>query len=274
MDLTRYRTMSNPSQDLIFFKDNSLISNDILNSSYSYLSTITYHPSTTPTWLINSLIETSLIGSASLVNTDLKRVQNRSKVSVISFVHNKEQYIQNCKKNIDLEHNDKNFKFIDYFTGLFTELIKNPENPIKDISNMFDIEIDQDGVVFLENPEILLYGTNITSDELLFNIIKLNKKCKQLFVISSKEEHVIKDESLLSTDPSFKASDFLIKLFHRSQLNISLQPLNTGRAKDITGSLTISKGTIPYYNLPNLKINEREYVYYLTKDFQIKLYYR
>lgn len=40
---------------------------------------------------------------------------------------------------------------------------------------MFDIEIDQDGVVFLENPEILLYGTNITSDELLFNIIKLNK---------------------------------------------------------------------------------------------------
>ena len=85
---------------------------------------------------------------------------------------------------------------------------------------------------------------------------------------------MIKDESLLSTDPSFKASDFLIKLFHRSQLNISLQPLNTGRAKDITGSLTISKGTIPYYNLPNLKINEREYVYYLTKDFQIKLYYR
>lgn len=50
---------------------------------------------------------------------------------MISFVHNKEQYIQNCKKNIDLEHNDKNFKFIDYFTGLFTELIKTPENQLK-----------------------------------------------------------------------------------------------------------------------------------------------
>lgn len=266
--------MSDPSQDLIFFKDNSLISNDILKSQYSYLSTITYHSSTTPTWLINSLIETSLIGTASLVNTDLKRIQGRSKVSVISFIHNKEQYIQNCKKNIDLEYNGKNFKFVDYFTGLFTELIKNPEDASKDIGKLFDIDFNEDGVVFLENPEILLYGTNLTSDELLFNIIKLNRKCQQLFVISLKGEQVINYEALLPTDPGFKVSDFLIKLFHRSQMNISLQPLNTGRAKDITGSLTISKGTVPYYKLPNLKINEREYVYNITKDSQIKLYYR
>ncbi|RCK59527.1 Elongator complex protein 6 [Candida viswanathii] len=264
---------SNPSQDLIFFKDNSLISSDILASPYAYLSTITYNQSTSPTWLVNSLIETSLVGSANLVNTDLKRVANRSKVTVISFVHNKEQYVLNCKKNIDLEHNGKNFTFVDYFTKLFTELIKDPENASMEVGKLFDVDV-MDGVVFLENPEILLYGTSITSDELLFNIMKLNKKCKQLFVISAKGENVVNNDALLPTDPGFKESDFLIKLFHRSQLNISLQPLNTGRAKDITGSLTVSKGAIPYYKLPNLKINEREYVYNVTKDSQIKLYYR
>ena len=66
----------------------------------------------------------------------------------------------------------------------------------------------------------------------------------------------------------------LIKLLHRSQLNITLEPLITGRAKDITGSLTISKGCIPYGENLSISINEKEYVYHITKDSQVKLYYR
>lgn len=70
-------SLNNPSQDLIFFKDNSLISDKIINQEttttttttasnnfHSYLSVITYNQSTSPNWLINGLIEDTLFGNA------------------------------------------------------------------------------------------------------------------------------------------------------------------------------------------------------------------
>ncbi|CAX41981.1 subunit of Elongator complex, putative [Candida dubliniensis CD36] len=304
-------SLNNPSQDLIFFKDNSLISKKILNNeintksknSNSYLSVITYNQSTSPNWLINGLIEDTLFGNASksLNNHELSNVSNESisntnrRIMVISFLHNKEFYIKNCKRiGINLEDKQEKegkFQFIDYFNDLFINLIKNPNDALKDINKMFDDIInnssldkndDDNGsdvdVIILEGVEILLFATNIASNELLFNINRLNKKCRQLFVVSSKD-CLKKHEELVtpSADPMVKINEFLIKLLHRSQLNITLEPLITGRAKDITGSLIISKGCIPYDdNDENLSvsINEKEYVYHITKDSQVKLFYR
>lgn len=306
-------SLNNPSQDLIFFKDNSLISDKIINQEttttttttasnnfHSYLSVITYNQSTSPNWLINGLIEDTLFGNAtkSLNNHEsyhqMKKkdiIIKNKKIMILSFLHNKEFYIKNCKRiGINLEEKEKEqqqqFQFIDYFNDLFINLIKNPNDSIKDINKMFDNIInslnndskDDVDVIIIEGVEILLFATNITSNQLIFNINRLNKKCRQLFVVSSKECLFKNNESIGVTfsfdDPMIKINDFLIKLLHRSQLNITLEPLITGRAKDITGSLTISKGCIPYDENLSISINEKEYVYHITKDSQVKLYYR
>ena len=70
-------------------------------------------------------------------------------------------------------------------------------------------------------------------------------------------------------DPMIKINDFLIKLLHRSQLNITLEPLITGRAKDITGSLTISKGCIPYDENLSISINEKNMFIILLKILKL-----
>ncbi|KAI5965733.1 uncharacterized protein KGF55_001096 [Candida pseudojiufengensis] len=266
--------MSQPNQDLTFYKDHTLISDKILKSNNSYLTTITYIQGTSPNWLINSLIENSLQGSALPINQELKTTPSRSNVIFISFLHNKEFYIRNLKKNgIDLTQNS-NFIFIDYFTNLFSEKIKDSTNAINDTNKLFDdSKIPKNSIIFIESPEILLYSTNIISDDLLFNLIKLNKKTNQLFIISSKDEELIDYNVNEIDNPTFKITDFLTKLLFRSQLNISLLPLKTGRAKDITGSLTITKGCLPY-NDKNLIVNEKEYVYNITKDSNIKIYFR
>ncbi|EMG48444.1 ELP6 Elongator complex protein 6 [Candida maltosa Xu316] len=265
--------MSNPDQDLIFFKDNSLISSKILNSSLSSLSTITYIPSVLPTWLITSLIENVITGKTN-INKDYKNViDDKCKITIISFLHDEKFYTNNLKKiGVNVNNSDR-FKVVDYFSHLFTELIKDPTDATKKIEELFNLENVGD-VVIVEGIEILLYGTNISSDELLFNITKLNRKCKQLFMVVGKSERGIDFDDFngkyLETDPEFKITDFLVKLFHRSMLNVSLEPLTTGRAKDITGSLTVSKGAIDM----DIEVSEKEYVYFISKDSQVKLYYR
>ncbi|CAI5759560.1 unnamed protein product [Candida verbasci] len=257
---------SNPNQDLTFFKPNSIISDDIINSNNAYLSVITNTQGVLSNWLINSLIENSLQGTANLINRDLTKKQlNRTKVTYISFTNNKEFYVKNLKRNgIDVNFN-QNFEFIDYFTNLFINKIKTDE----DIPKLFDMKLDPKTVLFVENPEILLYSTNLSSNRLLSHILSLSKQCAQTFIIASKDLIDMENTTNDPQDLGFKLHDFLTKLYHRSIMNINLQPLKTGRAKDITGSLTVSKGSIPSNDLI-----EKEYVYNITKDGNLKIYYR
>lgn len=270
-------------QDLVFFNDNSLISNAILKSPSSHCSIISHVQGTSPTWLINSLLENSLIGTACLVNNDLNRkIPNRSEVYFISFSHPKDFYIKNCKKNgLDLSLLS-NFKFIDCFSDLFSNKIKNPSKASSEVTNLFKNIIDEvqasansEKVIFIESIEILLSSTNTKSIELLKQCFEINKLCRQLFVIVAQDYPQIVDLSAsMPQDSVFKITDFLLKLYHRSQLNLNLQPLPTGRANDITGCITISKGAIPYEILEGVKVIEKEYIYYVNKESNIKLFFR
>lgn len=270
--------MSSPQiQDLILFDDNSLILDSILTSSSSYLSLISHLQGTSPIWLTNSLIENSLNGTAILVNKDLThKVSNRADVFFISFVKPKDFYVKACKKNgIDLS-NIKSFNFIDCFSDLFTKQIHNPANASALMQTLFEsiiskIEKSKSAIVFIESPELLLFSTNIESSQLLTYLNRMNRLCRQLFVIVSQDQPLIDWSITNKHDPIFKFSDFLAKLYHRSSLNINLLPLSTGRAKDITGCLTISKGSIPY---DKLKVSEKEYVYYVSKESSVKLFFR
>ena len=157
---------------------------------------ITYNQSTSPNWLINGLIEDTLFGNATKsLNNHESYHQMKKKDIIIKnknhdyiILHNKEFYIKNCKRiGINLEEKEKEqqqqFQFIDYFNDLFINLIKNPNDSVKDINKMFDNIInslnndskDDVDVIIIEGVEILLFATNITSNQLIFNINRLNK---------------------------------------------------------------------------------------------------
>lgn len=262
--------MSVPSQDLVFFKNHSLIPDSILSSEKSYLSIITHSQGTNPSWLINCLVENAIYGTASFVNQDLKKRAKLGKVVLFSFLHNESHYSKGIRKN-GVTLPDSNFKFVDCFSNLFTERIENPENASKDVLELFDVDIDQGSVVFVEAPETLLFSTNVSSDELLTALLKLNKKASQLFVVVSKDEQLVDYNSNEVHNPAFKITDFITKLLFRSHLNITMEPLSTGRAKDITGSIVVSKGAIPF---DDLIVEEKSYVYNITKDANVKIFYR
>ena len=261
--------MASAKQDLVLYKNGTLIANEILSSSSLSLATITHVQGTSPSWLVSSLLENAIQGTASLINSDLTtKVPLRSKVLLASFTNGIDYYHKNCRKNgIDLTQTD-NFTFVDYFTGLFTEVIKNPSDASKSISTAFKLLEEKatgNDIVIIEAPEILLHATNENVDELLSHLLSVNRQCKQLFVIMAKDSPQFVQDA--------RYMEFLVKLLHRSNLNISLLPLQTGRASDITGSLTITQGAIPHATgIP--EVLEKEYIYHLTKDFNIKLFFR
>lgn len=276
--------MSTQKQDLVLFSDNSILSEDILSLEEPHLSVISSSQGTSPSWLINSLVENALVGTASQVNRDLlQRRANRTNTIVISFSRPLESYVKGCKRmGLDLG-SEKNFEFIDCFSDLFSTHITNPNDSVSQVDKLFSQILDQINksghrkVIFLEAPEILLSATNISSYDMLKYCFHINKLCTQLFVISACDSpQIVSVLASLPKNPVYKITDFLIKLYHRSSLNISLQSLTTGRTDDITGRLTITRGCIPYINIPELQytfVREQEYVYYLHKESNVDLYF-
>ena len=257
-------------QTLEFHKDGSLISPAILESANLFLSIITQAPETSASWLVNHLVENALQGTSSLGH-NLTRIPNRAEVFYISFMHSQDFYVTNCKKNgMDLLA-AKNFHFVDCFSELFLKLIPNPSSADGSVDDLFsDIKkkisaVSGPVVVFLEAPEFLLSSTTISTNFLLAQIAKINKVVQEVIVVVNPvPEYQIVDVD----DPAFKATDFLNKLYYKSFLNVSLSPLPTGRAKDITGRLAITRGII------QSDVVEREYVYLLSKEGSIRLMYR
>lgn len=272
--------MSVQQQDLVYFDDNSLVSNSILEESHNLLHIISYSEGTAPTWLVNSLVENSLVGTANTINRDLnKKVPSRALVIYVSFSQNESLVLKSCRKNgLDLE-NTTGFQFVDCFSQLFTKEIPNPTSAGAHIKKIFEnikqaIQKDkgEKKVVIIEKVELLLAATDLTSNELNFLLLDLNRLCNLLIVVIDTSSALVNLHSVEPSDPVFKITDFYVKLHHKSSLNVSLLPLSTGKAKDITGCLAVAKGAVPPGN--RLAVMEKEYVYHVTKEGSVKLFFR
>lgn len=269
--------MSSESQGLQFFSGANLLPDAFFDDSNSYLSVVGHLQGTSPSWLVNSLVENTLRGTAAVVNSDLvTATANRHNVLLVSFNNNSDYYTNGMKKNGLNLARESNYQFIDYFTDLFSKHIKKPSDALNEYNSIFtNIEKSiksHDTVVVIEGLDILLSATSLSADNLLGLLYKLNKRCLQLFVIFPHD--IPQQVNMVATnpnDPAGKSADFLIKLHHRSSMNLFVQPLPTGRASDLSGSLTVSKGPVPY---SSVKIIEREYTFNVSKDSSVKLYYR
>ncbi len=258
-------------QDLNLFIDNSIIPEKVLTSEPLF-GTITHTQGTSPSWLVNLLIENSLYGTCVINHEKNQHRQIRADTVVISFLHDYDYYEKDLKRNgIELNDN-KQFHFIDLFTDLFQK-ISTPES----IGKLFDqiatqIQAYQNTkkIILIEGIEFLLSATSITTIQLLNQINKLNKLAKGIFVITSADRELIEATQGNQNLSEFKTLDFIVRLIHRSNIVMGLRPLETGRAKDITGTLTISKGTIPF---ESLVVSEKEYLYFINRE-TTKLFFR
>lgn len=254
-------------QDLTLFQDGSIL--PVAQLKQNILCLITSSHGTHPSWLVNALIENALFDTCYL-NHDKAEKYEKAEVVVISFMNDKETYARNLKK-IGVETEKSNFTFIDLFTDFFLNHLT-----VKQIIEEFE-RIDallakkssaQPKCVFIEGIEFLLSATSITPYQLLQYLFKFNSHpATSLFLISSIDKELITVKQNSQDTPEFKNLDFLTKLFHRSNIILNLKPLETGRAKDVTGTLTITNGGIPS------SVLEKEYLFLVSKD-STKLFYR
>lgn len=270
---TATHTMSSQQQDLIFFADGTLLSNH-LASRTPWLSIISHHDGTAPMWLATALVENCLVGTANLVNRDLKPFDDDCSVTFVSFLHSREFFEKSCRKlAVDIGTLPK-FTYLDFSQSLFTSDLPKGGNIsllFEKISTSMLCAKASKRVVFLEAPELLLTATELPSTDLLLGIKRLLEHASVIPILNVHPSLVDLGVSF-SQDHKFRITDFYVKLHHMSSMNISLQPLSTGKAKDITGSLTVTRGSVPCRC--DSDIVEREYVFQVNKDAKAQLYYR
>lgn len=267
-----------PEQDLALFADHSILPDSYLKLKPCQLGTIAHVQGTSPAWLVSSLIENAIIGTATTTNRDInKKIPNRSHVVYISFTNTKSVVVKNCKRNGLSLDTDKNFTFHDCLTDLFTKHIKDTSKSKEAVQKFFgDLRTAIENIsheltlIILENPELLLAATDFDSNSLIYFILSLQTISNSVFVIINAEPSLIDFDSVLTTEVVPKVADFFVKLLHKSSINVNLLPLATGRAEDITGCLTISKGAVP----SPTAVAENEFIYNVTKEGSVKLFFR
>ena len=265
--------MSSQQQDLVFFSDGTLLSSAV-TPQRPPLFIISHHDGTAPTWLVSVLVENSLVGTAGLVNRDLRPAKTDCSVAYVSFLRASDDVKKAARKHAS---DSLRFRFLEYSASLFAK-VPAAGDTAAHIDLLFDDIAAEVGnmstakrIVFLEAPELLLASTAAASADVLGGIKTLNKMATVVPIINI-HTALVNMDACVPQDTTFRVTDFYVKLHYMSSLNVSLQPLPTGKAKDITGSLTITRGAVPEPG--NLDVVEHEYVFHVTKDTAAKLYYR
>ncbi|ODV97863.1 hypothetical protein PACTADRAFT_185831 [Pachysolen tannophilus NRRL Y-2460] len=264
-------------QELAIFKDNSIIPDGLLSSKSKTL--ITYVQGTSPGWLISALVENLLFNTFILAHKPgtqkFSNIKSRSKVLLVSFSQDYKFYDKFFRK-INVSNSNHNFKFLDLLTstmyddGEGDEILKKIETTIeKEFRNDYS-----DLNVIIENPEYLLHTTPLTTNMLLIFLNKLHLNyANNLIVISSSDKNLLDFHAQEESSIEFKHTEFLTKFLFRSNLIMNIKPLDTGRANDVTGLLSINKGLVGYQT-DEIEIVEKEYLFFVAKEGNVRLFFR
>lgn len=270
--------MSHPQrQDLTLFSDQSVLPRELLSGDGHHMFLVTSTMATQPLWLINALIETRIKGSPLSLNGSGARGANdqtqdqQTPVIVASFIHEQKFYQQALQK---LRINANGYQVVDLLTGFIQKCNDKPRDVVlAELLQQFPTDIQS--TIIIEQPELLLSLLDgLTSDELNQKFLQpLRKKCNLLIVASSID--LFQDNENDPLDGSRGAVEytrFITSLVYTSLVVLNLRALETGRAKDVTGSLMISRGGQAADNL-SVHVIENEYLY-LTEKESTRLFYR
>ncbi|ODQ68594.1 hypothetical protein NADFUDRAFT_49232 [Nadsonia fulvescens var. elongata DSM 6958] len=231
-----------------------------------------------PIWLIHHIIQQT-------INSDNKR-----KIVLVSLLQDKEFHEKQLRKfGIELKNPKYSSKLqiLDNFSNLdLNQNLKCPSSFLTQLArNISSDHADNDGpIVLIENLDFLLTAASVTASDLLYFITDLQfSGASTLLFCNADVPLIMHDQTSSSGQPPIvdEQGQFLFQLLHRSVITISLRPLKTGRADDITGVLRVSNGGKPLnYAKSDLtpsstdRVLEKEYLYLLNSDTSIRLFYR
>lgn len=275
--------MSTPQrQDFILFNDQSVIPKELYkvaatdSGQQHHMFLITSAMGTQPYWLINALVEVSVSGSPiSLNGSSINRdhSHDNSITIVASLVHEENFYHTALQK---LKVNSNKYEILDMITDFVMKNIDKPRDKILDML-LDKFPKDTQSTIILEQPELLLVLLKgLTSDELNQRfILPLMKRCKLLIVATNIDLFQNNENEPVDTNnrDSVEITRFVTSLVYGSLVVMNLRSLDTGRAKDVTGSLMISNGGQSNSSTLSVHIVENEYLY-LTEKESTRLFYR
>lgn len=275
--------MSTPQrQDFILFNDQSVIPKELNDVStidseqQHHMFLITSAMGTQPYWLINALVETSVSGSPiSLNGSSINRSSNHDNTitTITSLIHEEKFYHTALQK---LKVNSNNYQVLDMITDFVMKNVDKPKDKVLDML-LDKFPKDTQSTIILEQPELLLVLLKgLTSDELNQRfILPLMKRCKLLIVATNIDLFQNNENEPVDTNnrDSLEITRFVTSLVYASLVVMNLRSLDTGRAKDVTGSLMISKGGQSNNSSLSVDIVENEYLY-LTEKESTRLFYR
>lgn len=231
-----------------------------LLSPQKSLSLIVHEPFNCPSWLVAGIIQQSLSNDNEcyLSPQSPNRQKTASPTFLYSFSNTELTYSKYLHKYVTKNRNM--FTFKSYITEDSISLDTWDKSICEQLEKSAKL-CDSSPVVILENPELLLSVVPaMTISKLLSQIMTIQQK-SALYVVTS--------SSIIG------APQFLPALLHRSSLLISLTPLTTGRADDISGILSISPGPVQSNDRieDRLSIADRQYSYLVTTN-AVKLYFK
>ncbi|AAS54153.1 AGL338Wp [Eremothecium gossypii ATCC 10895] len=270
--------MTGQRQDLLVFSDQSVISRRLLQDGMHHLIMVPHRLGTSPRWLISALAEAFIFGTPVSLNEQQSAAAKAQRphnteatrgpaVTVASFMHDAAHY-QNVFSKLKLP--SQAVRIVDVFTDLVKQNIGKPGAAV--LERLLESIPDQrNGGIIIEQPEVLLSLFRLTSDELHLNFINpLMKKCAVLVVVTSVDGFDGGDYERASKD-AIEFMRFPTAAFHKSIAVLSLRPLDTGRAKDVTGILQVTQGGS--LEESDVHVVENEYLFHVQKE-SIKLFYR
>lgn len=249
-----------PSNDLTFYENDCIFIN---KSQSKTLTLVTQTLETCSTWLVD--LVTSKILSEPCNSVIVVQFINKTLLHQRGIKRYGVEVDTSCKsgslKLIDVS--DKLFKVgINSFQSLdITELqnfIMKSVVGNQSVKNKDQARVDPASChIILENIDILL--TAGSSAEKILNLIhNLQSISAHIQIICNADSPLVTPGSNLSSNHGL----LINHLIHRSSLVVSLRPLETGRADDVTGVFRITRGP----KLSPLQVVENEYLYFVTSD--------
>lgn len=234
------------NQDLIVFSDHKVLP-ESSNSELQTIFSILYNNGTYPLWLLNKIINTN----------------SGYSFTVSSFINNNKFMKQNIKSPPGSA-----VEFIDLTLSLqVTDVSTIVETKFKNITK-------KDGkVLILEQPELLLSSVeNLTAVNLFQQFINklLLDKFQHIIIISNIDYY----STYINSFHQYQYTSYFQSLQYKSNVLFTVKPLKTGFAKDISGTLTITKGGADINQfLSRIKVVENEYFFFVNKDGSVILFY-
>lgn len=237
------------NQEFVVYSDQKILPK-AGNNSHQSLYSILYNNGTYPLWLINKII-----------NDDSESMDYS--FTVASFINNSKF----MKRNIKLT-GDVDVKFVDLTLSLQVgDISKIVETKFNDITKK------EGNVLILEQPELLLSSIESLTAVSLFQtfINKLfHEKFQHIIIISNIDYY----SNYINSFHQYQYTSYYQSLQYKSEVLFTVKPLKTGFAKDITGTLTVTKGGAEHSHHSNkTKVIENEYFFYVNKDGFVKLFY-